>query len=294
MPTAGTGPARIVLILQGHSHPQPLRFVGELEADRAVGPLVNFLVVGMPNIVVLPDIAHIANDHGLHACLMQRGDEPRGLLMFDIFNLVFDLLQLPFLGPDEPLAAFAALLHPPIDTLVQFGLQLVAVLDLRAQEPPVEDMCLCSIVSHRHMHLAQVNSCHLLTLGQGLWLLLLIGGYRFVLGSHPMDDHGLWQIPSPIQDERHVATAIGQSELAIRQAHSRTFVLDAKVPASLVRWPGGWISFTALPPTFETGKERLYTSIGCMRMQLVRGEQPLQVLLFEPDALMPHSTPKEH
>src|SRR5438105_485535 len=109
-----------------------------------------------------------------------------------------------------------------------------------------------------------------------------------------MDDDGLWQVPSPIQDERHVATAIGQSELAIRQAHSRTFVLDAKVPASLVRWPGCWISFTALPPTFETGKERLYTSIGGMRMQLVRGEQPLQVLLFEPNALMPHRTPKEH
>src|SRR6266487_4461143 len=97
MPTAGTGPARIVLILQGHSHPQPLRFVGELEADRAVGPLVNFLVVGMPNIVVLPDIAHIANDHGLHACLMQRGDEPRGLLMFDILILCSIFLNCHFL-----------------------------------------------------------------------------------------------------------------------------------------------------------------------------------------------------
>ena len=32
MSTAGACPAGVVLILQGHSHAQPLRFVGELEA----------------------------------------------------------------------------------------------------------------------------------------------------------------------------------------------------------------------------------------------------------------------
>jgi hypothetical protein len=65
---------------------------------------------------------------------------------------------------------------------------------------------------------------------------LLIGGYRFVLGFRPMDDHGLWQVLSPIQDEWRVALAIGQAELAILEAHSRTFVLGAKVPLAAARW----------------------------------------------------------
>lgn len=88
MPTAGTGPAGIVLVLQSYSHAQPLSFVGEFKADRAMRPLMNFLVVGVSNIVVLPDISDIANDHRLHALLMQRGDKPRGLLMFDILDLM--------------------------------------------------------------------------------------------------------------------------------------------------------------------------------------------------------------
>jgi hypothetical protein len=88
MPTAGTGTAGVVLILQGHSHAQPLCLVGELEAHRAMRPLVDFLVVGMPNIVVLPDISHIANDYGLHACLMQRGEKPRGLFVLNILDLM--------------------------------------------------------------------------------------------------------------------------------------------------------------------------------------------------------------
>src|SRR6266705_894743 len=184
----------------------------------------------MSNIVILPDISHIANDHSLHACLMQRGDESRGRLVLNILDLVLQFLQLPLLRPDEPLVAFGTFLHAAIDAAIELGLELIAVLDFRPQEPPIQDVGLLAIVSHRHMHLAQVNPCHLLNLGQGLWLLLLIGGYRFVLGSCPMDDHDLWQVPAPIQDERHVATAIGQSKLAIRQAHSRTFVLAAKVP----------------------------------------------------------------
>ncbi len=32
---ARTCPARVVLILQSYSHPQPLSFIGKLEADRA-------------------------------------------------------------------------------------------------------------------------------------------------------------------------------------------------------------------------------------------------------------------
>src|SRR6266567_3977269 len=56
----------------------------------------------------------------------------------------------------------------------------------------------------------------------------------------------------------------------------------------------GIVRFLALPPTFETGKERFHAGIGCMGMQLVRGEQPLQMLLFQPDALVPDRPPEEH
>jgi hypothetical protein len=40
---------------------------GELVADRAMSPLMDFLVVGVSNIVVMPDIAYIAYHNRLHA-----------------------------------------------------------------------------------------------------------------------------------------------------------------------------------------------------------------------------------
>jgi hypothetical protein len=81
-----------VFVLQGHVHTQSLSLVGELKANAAMRPLVNFLVVGMPNIVVLPDIAHITYDQRLHSCLMQSGDKLACLLVLDILDLVLDLL----------------------------------------------------------------------------------------------------------------------------------------------------------------------------------------------------------
>jgi hypothetical protein len=81
---------------------------------------VDFLVVGMPNIVVLPDIAHVTNDQRSHACLMQRGDKARRLFVFDIPDLVFDLLELSLLRGDEALPSPRPLFHPPINTAVQY------------------------------------------------------------------------------------------------------------------------------------------------------------------------------
>src|SRR6266566_1375743 len=72
-------------------------------------------------------------------------------------------------------------------------------------------MCMLAVMRDRHMHLAQVNPCYLLALGLCYWLLLLIGGYGFVLRPCPMDDHGLRQVPCPIQDERCVGCASGSS-----------------------------------------------------------------------------------
>ena len=50
----------------------------------------------------------------------------------------------------------------------------------------------------------------------------------------------------------------------------------------------------ALPPTLETGKEGLYAGIGGVGMELAGGEQPLQMLLFQPDALVTYCPPEEH
>ena len=99
--------------------------------DAAVRPLVEFLIRFAANIqVVVQDIAHVANHNGSHACLMQRGDEVRCLLMLNIPDLVLNLLQLLLLGEDDPLAPLAAFLHASIDTAIQRRLQLIAVLYL--------------------------------------------------------------------------------------------------------------------------------------------------------------------
>src|SRR6266567_2053161 len=97
-------------------------------------------------------------------------------------------------------------------------------------------MCMLAVMRDRHMHLAQVNRCYLLDLALCYWLLLLIGGYGFVLRPCRRDDPGMRPVSCPIQEKRCVATAVGQSELAILEAHSGTFVLDTKVPLAAARW----------------------------------------------------------
>ena len=67
----------MVFVLEDNAHPQSLSLVGELVANRAMRPLVDFLVVGGANIIVLPDIAHIANHDDLDALLKQRRDKSR-------------------------------------------------------------------------------------------------------------------------------------------------------------------------------------------------------------------------
>ena len=73
-----------MLLLQGHLHAQPFGFVRELVAHTAKGPLMDTLIIRGASIVILPDIAHIANDHGLHALLMQRGNKFARLLVLNI------------------------------------------------------------------------------------------------------------------------------------------------------------------------------------------------------------------
>ena len=99
-----TGTARVRFLLQDDFHAQVLCFVGEFEAHRTCRPLVNFLVVRVTNIGGLPKIAHIANDQRSHACLVQRGDQFACLLVLNLSNLVFDLLQLFLFRADDALA----------------------------------------------------------------------------------------------------------------------------------------------------------------------------------------------
>ena len=75
----------------------------------------------------MPDIAYIAYHNRLHAMCVERGDQSGCALVLDIFDLMFDLLELPLLGADQFLPASRALLHPPIDAAMQFGLEFVAL-----------------------------------------------------------------------------------------------------------------------------------------------------------------------
>ena len=77
---------RYRLPLAGRPPSQAFCLIAEFEAYRAVSPLVYILVVRVTNIGLLSQIAHITNDQRSHACLMQRGDEARGLLVFDLPN----------------------------------------------------------------------------------------------------------------------------------------------------------------------------------------------------------------
>jgi hypothetical protein len=287
-----TGTARVRFLLQDDVHAQVPCFVGELEAHRACRPLVDFLVVRVTNICCVPKITHIANDQRSHACCMQRGDETRGLLVLDLSNLVFDLLELLLLGTDDALAAFAAFLHTPIDTAVELRLQFVAVLYFGTQEPPVEDMRVGPIVGDCHMYLAQVYSSDLFPLWLGLDT-LFIGSYGLILRARPMDDHRIWQFPGPVQQKRGVATAVREAQLSVREVHSRSLVLDAEVALALMRGFHVGIACTStLPPRLETGKKCLDAGIRGVGMQRVGAMPTHEVLGLQPYPFVPDGAPE--
>ena len=97
MPTHRAGFAGMVFFLQHHLHSQSHGFIGELVSDGTKGPLMQFLIGGRATIQFVPNIAHIADGQELHALLIQRGNQSGRLLVFDILDLVFDLVELPLL-----------------------------------------------------------------------------------------------------------------------------------------------------------------------------------------------------
>ncbi len=92
--TRRAGPAGVAFFLQYDLHPHSLRFVAQQMAGVTMRPLMQALVIGGADIQVLANIAHITNHHGLHALLIQRGNQMRGLLVLDIIHLELYLLEL--------------------------------------------------------------------------------------------------------------------------------------------------------------------------------------------------------
>ena len=255
---------------------------------------MDFLVVGVSNISVLPNIAHIANSHNSHAILVERGDQSRGLLVFDIGYLVFDLQELSFLGTNEPLAAFAPFLHPAINPAREFGLELVAILHLGTEQSSIEHMGVLAIVRNRHVDFAQIDASYLTRQVGSVWLFQLVGGDHLVLLARPVDHDRVGQIPTPIEHQRRIPLAVGEPELAILEHHRSTFVLDPEVPLASAWWMSiGIALFFAFPPALERGEECLYAGISSMGMQLLAGEELHQVFGTQPDMLVPDRTPEE-
>lgn len=104
MTTGRTRPRRVAFFLYQNLHAQTLCLIGEQVANLSMRPLMQFLVIRRANIQVLPDITHIANDHRLHTLLIQCGSQNRRLLVFDILDLVGDLLELLLFRENESFA----------------------------------------------------------------------------------------------------------------------------------------------------------------------------------------------
>jgi hypothetical protein len=69
-------------------------------AHKAAGHLVQALVRGRAVVGAHSDIADVANDDGLHAIAVERGDKGGGLLVQGIAQLAIQPTQLPLLGAD--------------------------------------------------------------------------------------------------------------------------------------------------------------------------------------------------
>ncbi len=181
-----TGARRVVFVLEHNAHPQSLSLVGELVANRAVRPLVDFLVVGGANIIVLPDIAHIPDHDGLDALFKQRRDKSGRALVFDILDLMFQFFELLLLGLDELLATAGAFFLAG-NLALQLCDELIAVLPLRAQEPSIENVGVLPIMGDGHVDFPQVDARYLLPAWLHLRFLVIVRRNGLVLSPRPVD-----------------------------------------------------------------------------------------------------------
>jgi hypothetical protein len=106
--------------------------------------------------------------------------------VFDILDLTVEFLQLSLFRPDQLLFSTGVFLLP-IDLAIQLMYELVAILPLRSEQPPIEDMSILAVVRDRQMNLAQIDSSHPATQGSGFWFFKLIGGKSFILDTRPVN-----------------------------------------------------------------------------------------------------------
>ena len=93
-----------------HGHSVKSRLVLKHLDERAVGPLVEPLVRLRSVVDPLPDPCQITHYHCADPSLVEGLDQPRGLLVQEILDLVPNLREVPVLRPDEPPAAPTAAL----------------------------------------------------------------------------------------------------------------------------------------------------------------------------------------
>lgn len=212
--TDRTGATGILLFLEYNLHTALLSFIGEQMASVACGPLMQALISGGAVVDPLADIFHIADHHCLHALFSQRGNQGSGLLMFNRLDLIFDFLELFLFGCDE-------LVAPPRPTLLAINLcgemlfELVLILALVAQESAIEDVSMLPIMRDRHVDLTEINASNPLILPMEIlwqfWPGERIGGNGFVLAAGPMDHNGLGERIRPEQEQRIIASPIGEA-----------------------------------------------------------------------------------
>src|SRR5260370_15852303 len=226
-----TGLRGRVFILQLHNHPHTLRLIREHVTHFSCRPLVNFLFLFGANIIGLPNSTNIANDHGLHALLIQHGNKSFCLLMFDILDLVLQFPQLSLLGGYQFLSSMGSFLFLS-DLLTEFLLQFVLILPLSSQISTVEDMGILAVVRYGNMNLAQVDASNFPTHRLALCFILAIGSDCFILRARPVNNHCLGLLPLPCHDEWIVSAAIRKSQFTILELDSITLILHTKLPSS--------------------------------------------------------------
>ena len=158
--------------------------------------------------------------------------------------------------------------------MLEFGLELVLILPLRAEESPIEDVRSCSIVRDGHVDLSEINACHALFHQWQTGLdhrLHVVGGNGLILLACPADHHRSRELPRPSEHQWGVALAIGEDELSILVPESCRLVLNSEVPAPAARRVRIGVGCPACPPTLEGGEESLDTGIGSMGVQLLGG-----------------------
>ena len=97
------------------------------------------------DIQILPDRAYIPYDQRLHPVSVEGGNQSARRLVLDLFDLIFEFLELFLLGSDQFFTTTRAFLLR-IDLLIELCYELVAILPLRPQETPIEEIGLLAIM----------------------------------------------------------------------------------------------------------------------------------------------------